>query len=372
MAMTRRDFLQASLATLAACAGPKAGGPGGASSSGAPTRILILGGTSFLGPALVEAARARGDVVTLFNRGKTNPGRFTDVEQLHGDRNGKLEALAGRRWDVVIDTSGYVPRIVRMSAELLAPSVERYVFVSSISVYDEAIPAGSDESAKIAQLPDPATEDVRASYGALKAACERAAEAAMPGRVLVVRPGLIVGPDDPTDRFTYWPVRLSEAGEVLAPGTGDDPIQVVDVRDLGSWMVAMADRRATGIFNAVGPASRTSMGAMLDACQPAAGPKAALTWVPWPFLEKEKVEPWGDMPVWIPAGGPESGMSQVSIARAVAAGLRFRPLQETARDTLSWWNGLPLERRARLKAGISREREKQVLAAWAASRKAPG
>jgi 2'-hydroxyisoflavone reductase len=367
MAMTRRDFLQASLATLAACAAPRAGGPGGSSRADGPTRILILGGTGFLGPALVEAARARGDVVTLFNRGKTNPGRFTDLEQLQGDRDGKLEALAGRKWDVVIDTSGYVPRIVRMSAELLAPSVERYVFVSSISVYDEAIPPGSDEGAKIALLSDPSTEDIRANYGALKAACERAAETAMPGRVLVVRPGLIVGPGDPTDRFTYWPVRLAEGGAVLAPGTGDDPIQVVDVRDLGAWMVDMAGRRATGTFNAVGPASRTSMRAMLEACQPAAGSAAPLTWVPWPFLEKEKVEPWGDMPVWIPASGPESGMSQVSIARALAAGLRFRPLGETARDTLSWWNGLPPERRAKPRAGLSREREKQVLLAWKAA-----
>ncbi len=374
MAMTRRDFLQASLATtVAACTSSRAAGPGGAPPTPAtPSRILILGGTSFLGPELVEAARARGDTVTLFNRGKTNPGRFTDVEQLHGDRNGQLDALRGRKWDVVIDTSGYVPRIVRMSAELLAPSVERYVFVSSISAYDESIPPGSDENAKIAQLSDPATEDIRANYGALKAACERAAEAAMPGRVLVIRPGLIVGPGDPTDRFTYWPVRLSEGGEVLAPGTGDDPIQVVDVRDLGSWMVELSDRRATGTFNAVGPAVRTTMRQMLDACQAGTGSKAALTWVPWPFLEKEKVEPWGDMPVWIPAGGPESGMSQVSIVRAIAAGLRFRPLSDTARDTLAWWNAQPVERRAKLKAGLSREREKQVLAAWAAQGKRAG
>ena len=372
MAVTRRDFLQASLATLAACAAPRAEGPGAYASPAKPSRILILGGTSFLGPALVEAAGARGDVVTLFNRGKTNQGRFTDVEQLHGDRDGKLEALRGRSWDVVIDTSGYVPRIVRMSAELLAPSVERYVFVSTISVYDESIPPGSDEGAQIAKLTDPATEDIRANYGALKAACERAAEGAMPGRVLVVRPGLIVGPDDPTDRFTYWPVRLAEGGEVLAPGTGDDPIQLIDVRDLGGWMVEMAGRRATGIFNAVGPAARTTMREMLAACQPASGPKGALTWVPAPFLEKEQVEPWGDMPVWIPAGGPESGMSQVSIARARAAGLRFRPLDETARDTLAWWNRLPAERRAKLRAGISRERERQVLSAWAAARKGAG
>jgi 2'-hydroxyisoflavone reductase len=366
MPVTRRDFLQASLATLAACAAPRPGGPGGRPSS--PTRILILGGTGFLGPALVDAARARGDAVTLFNRGRTNPGRFTDVEQLHGDRDGKLDALRGRTWDVVIDTSGYVPRIVRMSAELLAPSVQRYVFVSSISAYEETIPPGSDETAPVAKLSDPTTEDVRASYGALKAACERAAEAAMPGRVLVVRPGLIVGPGDPTDRFTYWPVRLAEGGEVLVPGTGGDPIQVIDVRDLGGWMVEMAESRATGSFNAVGPASRTTMREMLAACQPITGPAARLTWVPTAFLEKEKVEPWSDMPVWIPAGGPESGMSQVSVARAVAAGLRFRPIAETSRDTLSWWGTLPPERRARLRAGLTRERERQVLAAWAASR----
>lgn len=371
MPLSRRDFIQSSLATLAAaCATPKGGeNGGGAYASREPMKLLILGGTSFLGPALVETARVWGDEVTLFNRGKTNPGRFTDVEQLHGDRDGKLDALKGRKWDVAIDTSGYVPRIVRMSAELLAPSVERYVFVSSISVYDEAIPPGSDEGALLAKLSDPSTEDVRANYGALKAACERAAEAAMPGRVLSVRPGLIVGPGDPTDRFTYWPVRLSEGGDVLAPGTGDDPIQVIDVRDLARWMIEMAHRRATGTFNAVGPERRTSMREMLAACQPADGPKATLTWVPAAFLEKEKVEPWGDMPVWIPSGGPEAGMSQVSIARALAAGLRFRPLAETAQDTLAWWNGLPAERRAKPKAGLSRERERQVLASWAASRK---
>ncbi len=373
MAMTRRDFLQASLATLTACAAPRAGTPGAAAEAPSrPTRILILGGTGFLGPALVEAARERGDEVTLFNRGKTNPGRFTDVEQLPGDRDGKLDALRGRKWDVAIDTSGYVPRVVRMSAELLAPAVERYVFVSSISVYDEAIPPGSDEGGKLAPLEDPASEEVRKFYGALKAASERAAEAAMPGRVLVVRPGLIVGPGDPTDRFTYWPVRLDQGGEVLAPGDGKDPVQVIDVRDLAAWMVTMSDRRATGTFNAVGPARTTVMRQMLDDCQAGIGSKASLTWVPWPFLEKEKVEPWGDMPVWIPSGTPESGMSQVSIARALAAGLAFRPISVTARDTLAWWKTLPEERRSKLRAGLSRDREAQVLAAWAASRKAAG
>ena len=332
-----------------------------------PMKILILGGTGFLGPHTVDYALARGHQLTLFNRGKRNPGLFPDLETILGDRDGQLDGLKGRTWDAVVDNSGYVPRVVKMSADLLAPSVGQYLFISSISVFGESPKPGADESAPTEPLTEPDSEEIMKHYGALKAACERTVAASLPGRATTVRPGLIVGPLDPTDRFTYWPVRLSEGGEVLAPGTGDDPIQVVDVRDLGNWMVEMAGRRATGIFNAVGPATRTSMRAMLDACQPASGARAALTWVPWPFLEKEKVEPWGDMPVWIPAGGPESGMSQVSIARAVAAGLRFRPVAETARDTLTWWNGLPPERRAKPRAGLSREREKQVLAAWRAS-----
>jgi 2'-hydroxyisoflavone reductase len=329
-------------------------------------KLLILGGTRFLGPALVEAARARGHALTLFNRGKTNPGLFPDVEQIHGDRDGKLDGLNGRRWDVAIDTSGYVPRVVRMSAELLAPSVERYLFVSTISVYDESMAPGSDESAKLATLPDPKSEDVRAHYGALKALCEQAAEAALPGRTLSVRPGLIVGPGDGTDRFTYWPVRLDRGGEVLAPGDGSDPVQVVDVRDLAAWMIEMAERREAGVCNAVGPASRLTAREMIEACRPP-GTDAPLAWVPWAFLEKHKVEPWSDMPACIPAAGEGGGMAQVSVARAVAKGLRFRPVAETARDTLAWWKTLPEERRAKLRAGLSAEREGEVLAAWRAS-----
>jgi 2'-hydroxyisoflavone reductase len=369
MGMHRRDFLRASLGTLAACAAPRAGAPPDSPAPAAgPSRILILGGTGFLGPALVHAALARGDAVTLFNRGKTNPGLFPDVEQVHGDRDGGLDALRDRRWDVVVDTSGYVPRLVGASAALLAPSVERYVFVSSISAYDEAIPPGSDEDAPTAPLADPASEDVRANYGALKAASERAARAAMPGRVLVVRPGLIVGPGDPTDRFTYWPVRLRRGGEVLAPGDGTDPVQVIDVRDLASWMIAMAAARATGNFNAVGPARRTGMREVLAEVAAGTGSSATLTWVPWPFLERHKVEPWSDLPAVIPATGEGGGMSQVSVARAVAAGLRFRRVAETSRDTLAWWEGLPEERRAKLRAGLSAAREAEVLAAWRAAR----
>lgn len=370
MPLTRRAFLHSSMGALAACATPRGGAPaptaGRPAPSGRPMKILILGGTRFLGPALVEAARARGHALTLFNRGKTNPGLFPDVEQIHGDRDGRLQGLARRRWDAAIDTSGYVPRVVRMSADLLAPSVERYVFVSTISVYHESIPPGSDESANLATLPDPKSEEVRAHYGALKALCEQAAEAALPGRTLSVRPGLIVGPGDGTDRFTYWPVRLDRGGEVLAPGDGSDPVQVVDVRDLAAWTIEMAEQRETGLYNAVGPASRLTAREMIEACRTAAS-EARLAWVPWAFLEKHQVEPWSDMPACIPAAGEGGGLAQVSVARAVAKGLRFRPVAETARDTLAWWKTLPEERRAKLRAGLSAEREREVLAAWKAS-----
>jgi 2'-hydroxyisoflavone reductase len=337
----------------------------------APRRILILGGTGFLGPALVDAARARGHVLTLFNRGKTRPTLFPDVEKLHGDRDGNLEALRGRRWDAVIDNSGYVPRIVRASAELLAPSVGQYLFVSSISVYRDDIAPGSDETAPVATLDDPTSEDVRAGYGALKALCEQAAEQALPGRTAVVRPTLIVGPDDPTDRFTYWPVRLARGGEVLAPGDGEDPVQVIDVRDLAAWMVGLVERDVRGVFNAAGPKERLTMRAMLEACRAGTQARPKLTWVPADFLEAQKVAPWMDMPSWIPRG-PDSGMTQVSNARAIAAGLGFRPVADTARDTLAWWKGQPEERRAKLRAGLAAEREREVLAAWKARKAGEG
>src|SRR5512138_1103393 len=261
MPMTRRSFLHSSLALAATGA---AGSARAADPKPARKRILILGGTGFLGPALVEAARAAGHAVTLFNRGKTRPELFPDVEKLRGDRDGKLDALRGRAWDAAIDTSGYVPRLVGMSARLLAPSVSTYLFVSSISVYGDRVPAGADETAPTAPLEDPSSEDVGKHYGALKAASERAAEAAMPGRVVVVRPGLIVGPGDPTDRFTYWPVRLDRGGEVLAPGDGADPVQLVDVRDVAAFLVLLAAPGEAGAYNAVGPAERLTMRALLE------------------------------------------------------------------------------------------------------------
>lgn len=359
MPMTRRRFLSTSGALLAASAlDARAAG------TAAPRklRLLILGGTAFLGPELVGAARGRGHTVTLFNRGKTRPELFPDVEKLHGDRDGKLGALEGRAWDAVIDTSGYVPRLVRASAELLAPRVPLYVFVSSISAYADS-PKGLTEDSPVQALEDPKTEDVRGHYGALKAACEKAAAEATGGRALSVRPGLIVGPGDPTDRFTYWPLRLDRGGEVLCPGDGSDPAQVIDVRDLAAWMIRAVEDGRTGTVNAVGPAAPLTMAGLVEACR-APGSAATLAWVETAFLEKEKVAPWGDLPVWIPSGGASAGMARVSNVRAVAAGLRFRPLAETARDTLTWWKALPPERRQKPRAGLSPEREAAVLAAW--------
>jgi 2'-hydroxyisoflavone reductase len=357
---SRRRFLSGTLAAAAAMTFR----PRHAAAAPKPKKILILGGTAFLGPALVAAARAHGHTLTLFNRGKTNPGRFTDLEQLHGDRDGHLEALAGRKWDVVIDDSGYVPRHVKDSATLLAPNVGHYVFVSTISVYaDMGKPV--DENAALATLKEPTEKVTGESYGALKALCEQAASAAMPGRVTIVRPGLIVGPEDPTDRFTYWPVRLSRGGEVLAPGDPKDPVSFIDVRDLANWIVwSVVEKKILGTFNATGPKDTLGVGAMLDDIKKGVGSSATLTWVDAKFLEEQKVTPWGDMPVWVPPvdDGKYSGL--VSRTRAVKAGLTFRPTADTARDTMTWWNALPEARRAKLRAGLAADKEKSVLAAW--------
>lgn len=357
--LTRRRFMAAAGTALAAAALP-ARPPRAAEGK---LRILILGGTSFLGPELVLAARARGHALTLFNRGKTRPELFPDVEKLRGDRDGKLDALRGRTWDAVLDTSGYVPRIVAASAGLLADRVGLYLFVSSISVYaDSREPI--DETSPVETLADEKSEDVRAHYGALKVLCEKAAERAMPGRVLSVRPGLIVGPGDPTDRFTYWPARMDRGGEVLCPGDGKDPAQVIDVRDLAAFMVRASEERLAGTMDAVGPASPMSMAVMLEACRAASGKPATLTWVDARFLEESKVSSWSDLPAWIPSSSDGAGLARVSNARAVARGLAFRPIADTARDTLVWWRGLPAERRAKPRAGLAPEREAAVLAAF--------
>ncbi len=385
MGLQRRLFLSgslcASLAALASCRprvevlsevpGSDSAVPAGGDAK--PTKtLLVLGGTGFLGPHVVEAALARGYTVTLFNRGKTNPHLFPKLEKLRGDRDGGLDELAaaiagGRRFDVVLDTSGYVPRIVRASAELLAPAVDHYIFISSISVYATPKVHGLDETAAVAVLEDAAVEEITGeTYGPLKALCEAAAEEVMPGRVTTVRPGLIVGPGDPTDRYTYWPARVARGGPMVAPGSPQDPVQYIDVRDLADWLTVCMERRHLGIYNAVGRASQTTIGALIDACLEAAGGDAQPVWIDAAFLEEHEVMPWVHMPVWVPPSGEDGGLTQVSIAKALALGLSFRPARETAADTLAYWRALPEERRAEPKAGLDSAKEAEVLAAWRA------
>ena len=324
-------------------------------------RILILGGTVFLGRALVEAGLARGHGLTLFNRGQSNPGLFPDVEQLHGDRGEDLSALRGRHWDAAIDTSGYVPRVVRMSAELLADAVEHYSFVSSLSVYRVGDIVGADEHAPVATLQDETAEEVTGeTYGALKALCEQVVEHSMPGRVFVPRPGLIVGPYDPTDRFTYWPHRVAQGGEVLAPGRPGRPIQFIDVRDLAEWIMRMAEAKRAGIYNAIGPTPTVTMGQLLDTSRIISGSAAQLVWVGEQFLAEHNVAPWSELPAWVPEGDPSvAGFMSFDNRKAIAAGLMFRQLEDTVRATLAWDATRPADHKWR--AGLAREREAELL-----------
>lgn len=327
-------------------------------------QVLMLGGTVFLGRHIVQAALARGHEVTLFNRGQNNPELFPELEKLRGNRDGDLTALRGRRWDAVIDPSGYVPRLVRASAELLADAVEHYTFISSISVYASFDQPGMDESAPVGTLEDPTVEEVTPHYGPLKALCEQAAEAAMPGRVFSVRAGLIVGPDDPTDRFTYWPVRLARGGDVLAPNPPERPIQLIDVRDLAEWIVRMVEVRQTGIFNATGPDTTLTMGRLLDACHTITGSDARLVWVDEPFLLDQGVTPWTELPLWVPSTPAYAGFTTIDCRKALATGLTFRPITETIRATLAWDATRPVDTPRR--NGLSPEREAELLAAWRA------
>ncbi len=330
-------------------------------------KLLILGGTRFVGRHIVEAALARDHDVTLFNRGRNNSDLFPEAEHLRGDRDGGLEALRGRQWDAAVDTCGYVPRLVRDSARLLADAVDRYVFISSISVYRDTGTPDQDETAPVGALKDEAIEDVDGeTYGPLKVLCEQAAEHAMPGRVLTIRPGLVVGPHDPTDRFTYWPHRVAQGGDMLAPGRPDTRVQFIDARDLAEWTVKMAGRRATGVFNAVSVNEGWTMGRLLAECRRAVGGAAIPVWVDERFLLDNGVAPWSDLPLWLPQDASDEyrGMSSISAAKAVAAGLTFLPLAHTVRDTLAWDRTRPAD--APLKAGLSREREQELLSAWAA------
>jgi 2'-hydroxyisoflavone reductase len=377
MTTTRRDLLKtgalaatglavpALIARAFAAAVPKAA---------KPLRILILGGTGFIGPHQVRYALARGHKLTLFNRGKNPQAWPGEVEELLGDRNtGDLQSLAGREWDVCIDNPTTLPFWVRDAGKVLSGKVKQYIFISTVSVYADDSKPGQDESAALAPYrgKDAMAEtqaslkaDIEHLYGPLKALSEHEAAKQFPGITTIIRPGLIVGPGDETDRFTYWPVRLARGGEVLAPGNGKDPVQFIDARDLAEWTIRMAEQRDFGIYNAFGPARELSTAAMLTGIANAIHAKVEPVWVPADFLAQQKVSPWSDMPVWVPAQGDSAGFARRLNRRALAAGLTFRPLATTASGTLAWFRAQPPERQAKLRAGLSAERENAVLAAW--------
>ncbi len=377
MQLNRRHFLAhlAAGSLLAAGACRPAAAPRRKTPAVEPDRsldLLILGGTGFLGPHVVRSALSRGHRMTLFNRGRTNPHLFPDLEKLVGDRDGQLDALRGRAWDAVIDTSGYVPRLVGDSARLLAGNVGHYQFVSTISVYADFSVPGMDEAAPLATIDDPDIETIDgATYGPLKALSEQAAQREMPGRVMVVRPGLIVGPGDKTDRYTYWPVRAARGGDILAPGDGKTFVQFVDVRDLADWMVSGAERSLTGTFNAIASPATYTMAGLLTDCIAAAQAPARPVWVDAAFLEARGVAPWSDLPVWMPPTGSYAAFGRIANERALSAGLRFRSPARTAAATLAWWQALPDERRSKLRAGLAPDRESELLAEFRAASASP-
>jgi 2'-hydroxyisoflavone reductase len=326
-------------------------------------KLLIIGGTKFLGPQLVRSALERGHEVTLFNRGLFAATPPAGVEFVQGNRDGEIGRLAGRRFDAAIDTCGFVPRVVRESVVRLADAIERYIFVSSISVYTEPLGGSFAEEEPTAVPADPAAEDVtNETYGGLKALCEREVMTGMPGRTMVVRPGLIVGPLDPSDRFTYWPTRFALGGDVLVPGAPEADVSFIDVRDLAQWVIHAAEGRLTGTFNASGTHGATTMGEVIEACRNEAGTGRAV-WVSEDFVLSHGVAPWTELPLWIPQG--EDSLIKASSARAVAAALRYRPLAETVQATLEWSRGLGLDRP--LRAGLTRARETELLTAWSSA-----
>jgi 2'-hydroxyisoflavone reductase len=381
---SRRDVLKlGALAAGAAALAPTLAGAADTVSiarADKPLNILILGGTGFTGPHQVRYALARGHKITLFNRGRRPQDWPAEVEELTGDREtGDVVALKGRRWDVCIDNPTSVPHWVRDVGEVLKGQVDHYIFISTLSVYGDSATPGQDEDAALEVY---AGEDVltetRASlvanmalYGPLKAACEAEAQKWFGDITTIIRPGLIVGPGDETDRFSYWPLRVRRGGEILAPGDGRDPVQVIDARDLAEWTIRMAEQRVFGRFNAMGPNYEMGMDQLLYGIHAVTGGSARFSWVPVDFLEAQKVSAWGDMPAWVPGVGDSAGFARHRNQRAIEQGLSFRPLADTVAATLAWFDAQTEERRATVRAGIKPEREAEVLAAWKARASVP-
>lgn len=326
-------------------------------------KILILGGTVFLGRHFIDSALAAGHEITMFNRGKSNPDLYPELEKIVGDRDGGLEVLKGRRWDVVVDPSGYVPRLVGASARMLADAVDYYIFISTISVYSDFSTPNMDESGPLGTMEDETREEVMQFYGPLKVLCEKAAEEAMPGRVLHVRAGLIVGPHDPTDRFTYWPVRIQKGGEVLAPVGPHYATQFIHASDIADWSLKMAEKRKGGIYNVTGTV--VPLGELLETSRQVSGSDATIHYADEAFLTENEVGPWMEMPLWMPEA--MAGMLQVNVDKALSDGLTFRPLEQTIRETLEWNATRPAERpltasgEPRPKTGLDPQKEARLI-----------
>jgi 2'-hydroxyisoflavone reductase len=332
-----------------------------------PLRVLILGGTGFIGPHFVTALRAHGHELTLFNRGRGSSQTPKGVEQLVGDRAGQLDRLKGRDWDVVIDDSGYTPRQVKLTSELLHGHVQHYIFVSSISAYADFKSPGIDENYRLAELKDPSVEVVSGdTYGGLKVLCEQVVTQVFGNHCAIVRPTYIAGPGDPTDRFTYWPVRVSRGGEMLVPGSPRDSVQFIDVRDLADFMRLCAERRISGVYNACNAPRSVTMGTLVEACKGATKADTRFTWASTKSLQAEGIQ--GDdllegnlFPIWTPADGPEGGAALINSTKAVQKGLRFRALEQTVRDTYEWHKQRPAPQQL-LRAGITQAKEAELLA----------
>ena len=377
MSFTRRDFIKTA-ATGGAVVTATALTAGQALADFTPTksreklRILILGGTAFLGPATVKIALDRGHEITLFNRGRTNQHLYPDLTKLKGDRFDDLTALETGEWDVCIDNSGYIPSTVDTVAKLLKGRVKQYIFISSISVFADFKLKGLNEESEVGKL---TAEEITAAtsmgditganYGPLKALCEQANTNTFGKNACNIRPGLIVGPMDRSDRFTYWPVRVSKGGEVLAPGKPDTVTQVIDVRDLAEFILRAAEEGFHGTFNATSPAEELTMGELLETCKKVSGSDATFTWADANFLEEQEVAAWSDMPVWVPLDGDDAGHPFIDVKKAVKAGLTFRPISETVRGTLDWWATVKQERKDKpMRSGVTPEREATLLATW--------
>jgi 2'-hydroxyisoflavone reductase len=361
MTISRRKLIQAGAGTALALAGGRL-----LADAAKERTLLILGGTGFIGPHLTGLAQSRGWKVTHFNRGKRDPDGVPGVETLIGDRKGQLDALKGRKWDAVIDDTGYIPKFCRLSADLLAPNTGYCLFVSSISAYASFAKPNDVGSPTGVLANDDQEEITNETYGPMKARCEQYVRDAYGARSSIVRPGYIVGPLDPTDRFTYWPVRFAQGGEMAVPGTPADPIQIVDVRDLAAFMLDLVERQVDGSFNAVTPPGAITMGSLMDTCRKVTGAETKLTWIDEDFLaanlkpEEMNFAPWG------PMRGEEAGGSLTGMQASADRGLKARSLEETVRDTLAWHETRPAERKAELRSGFTKENEAAILAAWSA------